>query len=40
MAAQGGQIEVFTLRYEDGKKLPAAEFCAAAGIVAGTVLGA
>ncbi len=40
VTAQGGQIEVFTLRYEDGKKLPAAEFCAAAGIVAGTVLGA
>ncbi len=40
VAAQGGQIEVFTLRYEDGKKLPAGEFCTAAGIVAGTVLGA
>ena len=40
VTAQGGQIEVFTLRYEDGKKLAAAEFCAAAGIVPGTLLGA
>jgi len=40
VAAQGGQIEVLTLRYEDGKKLPAAEFCSAAGIVPGTLLGA
>jgi methionyl-tRNA formyltransferase len=40
VTAQGGQIEVFTLRYEDGKKLAAADFCAAAGIVPGTLLGA
>ncbi len=40
VTAQGGQIEVFTLRFEDGKKLPAGEFCTAAGIVAGAVLGA
>jgi methionyl-tRNA formyltransferase len=40
VSAQGGQIEVVTLRFDDGKKLPAGEFCAAAGIVPGTVLGA
>ncbi|MGO8828490.1 MAG: methionyl-tRNA formyltransferase [Steroidobacteraceae bacterium] len=40
VTAQGGQIEVFTLRYEDGKKLQAPQFCAEAGLVAGSVLGA
>jgi methionyl-tRNA formyltransferase len=40
VSAQGGQIEVFTLRFEDGKKMPAGEFCSTAGIVPGTVLGA
>lgn len=40
VSTQGGQIEVFTLRFEDGKKMPAGEFCSQAGIVAGTVLGA
>jgi methionyl-tRNA formyltransferase len=39
VSAQGGQIEVFALRYEDGKKLKAAEFCAAAGLTVGSVLG-
>jgi methionyl-tRNA formyltransferase len=39
VAAQGGQIEVFTLRYEDGKKLPAPQYCAEVGLCAGTVLG-
>jgi methionyl-tRNA formyltransferase len=39
VAAQGGQIEVFAVRYEDGKKLKAAEFCAAARLGVGTVLG-
>jgi methionyl-tRNA formyltransferase len=39
VAAQGGQIEVFTLRYDDGKKLPAPQFCAEAGLCPGTVLG-
>ncbi len=38
--AQGGQIEVFTLRCEDGKKLQAPQFCAEAGLAAGSVLGA
>jgi methionyl-tRNA formyltransferase len=37
--AQGGQIEVFTLRYGDGKKLKAPEFCAETGLAVGTVLG-
>jgi methionyl-tRNA formyltransferase len=39
IAAQGGQIEVFKLRYEGGKKLAAAQVCAAAGLSVGTVLG-
>lgn len=40
ISAQGGQIEVPTVRYEDGKKLAAAQFCAQAGVGVGTVLGA
>jgi methionyl-tRNA formyltransferase len=40
ITTQGGQIEVPTLRYEDGKKLSAAQCCAQAGIGVGTVLGA
>jgi len=40
VAAQGGQIEVFTLRYGDAKKLTAQEFCAETGLAVGTVLGA
>jgi methionyl-tRNA formyltransferase len=39
ISAQGGQIEVFALRSEDGKKLKAPEFCAAAGLRVGSVLG-
>jgi methionyl-tRNA formyltransferase len=39
VSAQGGQIEVFALRFEDGKKLKAPEFCAAAGLGVGSVLG-
>jgi methionyl-tRNA formyltransferase len=39
ISAQGGQIEVQTVRYEDGKKLAAAQFCAQAGVAVGTVLG-
>jgi methionyl-tRNA formyltransferase len=39
VAAQGGQIEVFKLRYEGGKKLPAAQVCADAGITLGSILG-
>jgi methionyl-tRNA formyltransferase len=40
IAAQGGQIEVLKLRCEGGDKMPAASFCAAAGLRVGTVLGA
>lgn len=40
VTAQGGQIEVIKLRYEGGEKMPAARFCAEAGIAVGTVLGA
>jgi methionyl-tRNA formyltransferase len=39
VSAQGGQIEVFALRYEDGKKLKAPELCAAAGLGVGSALG-
>lgn len=37
--AQGGQIEVGRVRYADGKKLHAADFCTEAGIAVGTLLG-
>ena len=40
ISAQGGQIEVFKLRYDDGKKLPAPQFCAEVGLGLGTILGA
>jgi methionyl-tRNA formyltransferase len=40
IAAQGGEIEVFKLRYEAGKKLPAPQLCAEIGLTVGTVLGA
>ena len=40
VSAQGGQLEVFTLRFDDGKKLTAPEFCKQAGIAAGAQLGA
>jgi len=40
VTAQGGQIEVFALRLEDGKKLKAADFCAAANLSVGAILGA
>src|ERR1700744_1421248 len=39
ISAQGGQIEVFKVRYDGGKKLPAAQFCAEAGLSVGTILG-
>ena len=39
ISAQGGQIEVFKVRYDGGKKLPAAQFCADAGLSLGTILG-
>jgi methionyl-tRNA formyltransferase len=40
VSAQGGQLEVFTVRFDDGKKLSAPEFCLQANIVAGAQLGA
>jgi methionyl-tRNA formyltransferase len=40
VSAQGGQLEVFTVRFDDGKKLNAPEFCEQAGIAAGAQLGA
>jgi methionyl-tRNA formyltransferase len=39
VTAQGGQIEVFKLRYDGGKKLPAPQVCAEAGMSTGAVLG-
>ena len=40
IASQGGQIEVSKLRYDGGKKLPAPQACAEAGLLVGAVLGA
>ena len=40
VSAQGGQIEVFKLRIEGGKKLSAPQFCAETGLGLGTILGA
>ena len=39
VAAQGGQIEASKLRYDGGKKLPAPQVCAEAGIIVGSILG-
>jgi len=39
IAAQGGQIEVFKLKYESGKKLPAPQVCAEVGLSLGALLG-
>ena len=39
VTAQGGQIEVSKLRYDGGKKMPALQLCAAAGLVVGAILG-
>jgi methionyl-tRNA formyltransferase len=39
VTAQGGQIEVSKLRFEGGKKLPAPQACAEAGLSIGAVLG-
>jgi methionyl-tRNA formyltransferase len=39
ITAQGGQIEVFKLKYGEGKKLPAPQLCVEAGLAAGAVLG-
>jgi methionyl-tRNA formyltransferase len=40
ISGQGGQIEVLKVRYDGGKKLFAAQFCADAGLNVGTILGA
>jgi methionyl-tRNA formyltransferase len=39
VAAQGGQIEIFKLRYDGGKKLHAPQVCAQAGLAVGSILG-
>src|SRR5512137_946244 len=39
ITAHGGQIEVLKLKPEDGKKVAAGEFAAAAGLAPGTLLG-
>jgi len=39
ITAQGGQIEVFKVRYGDGKKMPAPQLCAELGLAPGAVLG-
>jgi methionyl-tRNA formyltransferase len=40
VAVQGGQIELIRVKYEGGKKLPASQFGAEAGLEVGAVLGA
>jgi methionyl-tRNA formyltransferase len=37
--AQGGQLEIFKLRYDGGKKLPAPQVCAEVGLSLGAILG-
>jgi methionyl-tRNA formyltransferase len=39
VTTQGGQIEVLRVRYEGGKKIPAPQFCAEAGVGVGTLFG-
>jgi methionyl-tRNA formyltransferase len=39
VAAQGGQIEVLKVRYDEGRKMPAAQFCSESGITIGTAFG-
>lgn len=39
VATQGGQIELLRVRYGTGKKLPAPQFCAEAGLKVGEILG-
>ena len=39
ITAQGGQVEIAKVKHEDGKKVSAAEFAAAFGAAAGTILG-
>jgi methionyl-tRNA formyltransferase len=40
ITVQGGQIELLRLRCDSGKKLPAAQVCAEAGVTVATILGA
>ena len=40
VAVQGGQIELLRVRPEAGKKMPAPQYCAEAGLAVGTQLGA
>jgi methionyl-tRNA formyltransferase len=40
IAVQGGQIELLRVRYDSGKKLPAAQFAAETGLAVGELLGA
>jgi methionyl-tRNA formyltransferase len=37
--SQGGQIEVLRVRYDDGKKMSAAQFCADFGVTPQNLLG-
>jgi methionyl-tRNA formyltransferase len=39
VSTQAGQLEVLTLRFDDGKKLSAPEFCAQAGVTSGAQFG-
>jgi methionyl-tRNA formyltransferase len=39
VASQGGEIEVLKVRYDEGRKTAAAQFCAEAGLETGAVLG-
>jgi methionyl-tRNA formyltransferase len=39
VAAQGGQIEVLKVRYDEGRKMPAAQLCSESGITIGTAFG-
>jgi len=39
VSAQGGQIEIFKVKPEDGKKMSAAQFCAESGFAIGNSLG-
>jgi len=40
VSAQGGQLEVFKVKPEDGKKVSAGQFCSEAGLGLGTTFGA
>lgn len=39
VSAQGGRLEIMTVKPEGGKKMPAAQYCAESGLAIGTVLG-